>query len=214
MDAKANMGGHDVKAKVGTITAATIEGNAIHIEGFLYAADFPKEVRRIQSERNDLGFSWEIQNIFVEDTTADPLVITGCIFTGAAILYKDKAAYTTTSLAAQAEENYMSKEILEAINATGRNSNRRRQRRNRNHSRGHRHRPTRQDRSIARPKTPPPCRPARSTWPKLNPMPPPSKAVAAAMEKDGIGGHGRMGHVRHAGHGRPSACRSRHRQAR
>ena len=73
VDAKANMGGHDVKAKVGTITAATIEGNAIHIEGFFYAADFPS---RGQADpvraRHDLGFSWEIQNIFVEDIYRRP----------------------------------------------------------------------------------------------------------------------------------------------
>jgi hypothetical protein len=190
VDAKANMGGHDVKAKVGTITAATIEGNAIHIEGFLYAADFPKEVRRIQSERNDLGFSWEMQNIFVEDTTADPLVITGCIFTGAAILYKDKAAYTTTSLAAQAEENNdMSKEILEAItnlttqvgtvittvgNVTGRLDKI----------------------EASQAETTAAMQAGKEHMAKVEPHAAALEKVADDMEKDGIGGHPRMGHVK------------------
>src|SRR4051812_12869838 len=57
-----DLAGHDVKRKIGTITAATIEGDAIHIEGFLYAADFPDEVARVQSERSLLGFSYEMRN--------------------------------------------------------------------------------------------------------------------------------------------------------
>jgi hypothetical protein len=187
VDAKANMGGHDVKSKVGTITAATIEGNAIHIEGFLYAADFPDEVRRIQSERNELGFSWEIQNIFVEDTTADPLVITDCIFTGAAILYKDKAAYTTTSLAAQAEENNdMTKEILEAIAQMGEQFN-----------------TTistvtgRLDKiEASQTEATAALQAGKEHMAKVEPHAAALESCAAAMEKDGIGGHSRMGHVK------------------
>ncbi|QEL14778.1 hypothetical protein [Limnoglobus roseus] len=116
----ADLAGHDVKRKIGTITAATIEGDAIHIEGFLYAADFPDEVARVQSERSLLGFSYEMRNIYVKDVNAVSWEITDCIFTGAAILYKDKAAYSTTSLAAQAEEKTMdTKELMELIKAQG-----------------------------------------------------------------------------------------------
>lgn len=119
VDLKNDLSGHDVKQKVGIITKANIEGDALLIEGFLYAADFPDEVARIQSEKDELGFSWEINDIYVTDTRANPLTITGCTFTGAAILYKDEAAYTTTQLAAQAEENFMdSKEIIEAFTKT------------------------------------------------------------------------------------------------
>ncbi|QEH36515.1 hypothetical protein OJF2_50990 [Aquisphaera giovannonii] len=118
IDLSANLSDHDVKRKIGTITAATIEGDAIHIEGFLYAADFPDEVARVQSERSRLGFSYEMRNIYVKDITAASWEITDCVFTGAAILYRDKAAYSTTSLAAQAEENTMDinefKELLKA----------------------------------------------------------------------------------------------------
>jgi hypothetical protein len=190
VDAKANMAGHDVKAKVGTITGATIEGNAIHIEGFLYAADFPNEVRRIQSERNDLGFSWEIQNIFVEDTTADPLVITGCIFTGAAILYKDKAAYQTTSLAAQAEEKHMSKELMEEFKKMltetiapvteqiGTVT-------------------TRLDKiEASTAETTAAMQAGKEHMAKVEPHAAALESCAAAMENDGIGGHARMGHVK------------------
>lgn len=122
VDLAADLAGHDVKRKIGIITAATIEGDAVHIEGFLYAADFPDEVARVRSERSLLGFSYEMRNIYVKDTTAASWEITDCVFTGAAILYKDKAAYSTTSLAAQAEENDMDinelKELLKAQAAT------------------------------------------------------------------------------------------------
>ena len=190
VDAKSNLSDHDKKLKIGTITGATIEGNAIHIEGFLYAADFPKEVRRIQSERDTLGFSWEIQNIFVEDTTADPLVITDCTFTGAAILYKDKAAYQTTSLAAQAEENNdMTKELLEAINAMG-----------------EKFAPVtaaietitgRLDKiEASTAETTAAMQAGKEHMAKVEPHATALENIADAMEKDGIGGHARMGHVK------------------
>jgi hypothetical protein len=120
VDLAADLSGHDTKRKIGTITAATIEGDAVHIEGFLFAADFPDEVARVQSERSRLGFSYEMRNIYVRDITAATWEITDCVFTGAAILYRDKAAYSTTSLAAQAEENTMdTNELKELLKAQG-----------------------------------------------------------------------------------------------
>ena len=111
----ASQDGHDVKAKVGVITAADIRDNAVHVDGFIYASDFPEEAARIQSDKDSLGFSWELANIFVASLDADPLVITDCVFTGAAILRKDKAAYAKTSLTASAEEiDDMTKEELAA----------------------------------------------------------------------------------------------------
>lgn len=190
VDAKANMAGHDVKAKIGTITAATIEGNAIHIEGFLFAADFPDEVRRIQAERDTLGFSWEIQRIFVRDIDADPMEITDCIFTGAAILYKDKAAYTTTSLAAQAEENTMSKEMLEEFKNTLTESLK----------------PLaeqlgavtgRLDKiEASQAESAQQMQAGKDHMGKVEPHAAALEKVADDMEKDGIGGHPRMGHVK------------------
>lgn len=107
--------GHDKKAKIGVITEARIEGNAIHIAGFLYANDFPEECARIKAEKNRLGFSYECL-VAVSDLEADPWVIERCVFTGAAVLYKHLAAYTTTSLAAKAEQEFeMTKEEMLAI---------------------------------------------------------------------------------------------------
>jgi hypothetical protein len=109
--------GHDVTRKVGIFTAATIEGDAVQVDGFLYARDFPKETSRIRTDKDHLGFSWELADIYVESLDADPLVITAACFTGAAILRKDKAAYASTSLAAAAEDMDMTKEELAEVMA-------------------------------------------------------------------------------------------------
>lgn len=110
VDYTPNFDGHDAQKKIGVITAATIEGNAIAISGFIYAADFPEQADTIQADKDLLGFSFEAQRIQVADMAADPLVITDCVFTGAAILQKAAAAYTTTSLAASAEDQEMDEE--------------------------------------------------------------------------------------------------------
>jgi hypothetical protein len=113
--------GHDRKQKIGLITAATIQddpldGDFIRIEGFLYAADFPQEAAQIQTDKDLLGFSWEIAQVHVESLDTNPLAITDCVFTGAAILLKDKAAYTSTSLAAAADKDIeMTPEELKEI---------------------------------------------------------------------------------------------------
>lgn len=117
VDITPDFDGHDAQAKIGVITAATIEGDDLRIEGFVYAADFPEEAAFIKANKNTLGFSFEAQEIFVESLDGDPLVITGCTFTGAAILQKDKAAFTTTSLAAAAagDIEMTKEELLEAV---------------------------------------------------------------------------------------------------
>lgn len=110
--------GHDKQAKIGLITAAEVVGDGIHIEGFFYANDFPEECERIRAEKDSLGFSYECQ-ARIQDPDADIWVIDYCVFTGAAVLYKDLAAYQTTSLAAKAEKdddmNEELKKLLEAV---------------------------------------------------------------------------------------------------
>jgi hypothetical protein len=118
VDYKPEMDGHNPQAKIGLITGATIEGDAIVIEGFIYAADFPDVAAEIKASQDVLGFSYEARNLYTNDPDANPCVITDCVFTGAAILRKDKAAYRTTSIAAVAEEDEMSedtKKVLEGL---------------------------------------------------------------------------------------------------
>ncbi len=106
-----NLDGHDVKSKIGLITEANIKGNAIHISGYFYGADLPDEVKRIQAEKASLGFSYEAQ-AQVRSMNDDPLIVKSCVFTGAAVLYKNKAAYTSTSLSAQMEKDKMNEDKL------------------------------------------------------------------------------------------------------
>jgi hypothetical protein len=109
--------GHDAQKKIGIITSANIVGNAIEVEGFVYAADFPETADLIKALKDVLGFSFEAQHLYVEDPSADVLTISDLTFTGAAILRKDKAAYQTTSLAASAkdEEINMTPDELKAL---------------------------------------------------------------------------------------------------
>ncbi|WP_241974640.1 hypothetical protein [Paraburkholderia sp. BL17N1] len=114
VDFSADLSAHDVTRKLGVITGAEIVGDEVRIEGFFYAHDFPQECARIQSEKEDLGFSYEVTA--KTRPMGDLLQIVSCVFTGAAVLYKDKAAYQSTSLAAQAEQDIeMTKEEMEAL---------------------------------------------------------------------------------------------------
>ncbi len=114
VDFSDDLSAHDVTQKIGVITGAEIVGDEVRIEGFFYAADFPQECARIQSEKEDLGFSYEVRAQTRQ--MGDLLQIVSCVFTGAAVLYKDKAAYQSTSLAAQAEQDIeMTKEEMEAL---------------------------------------------------------------------------------------------------
>lgn len=99
--------GHDPQKKIGIISVAEVRedksGAFIHTEGFIYASDFPDAAARIRADKKRLGFSFEAVDAKSADPGADPLVITECVFTGAAILRKDKAAFSTTALAANAD---------------------------------------------------------------------------------------------------------------
>lgn len=114
VDFKPGFEGHNPQQKIGLITAAEIVADAIEIEGFFYAKDFPEECAQIRTEKSNLGFSFEV-DARIQDSDADLWVIDKCVFTGAAVLYKDLAAYTTTSLAAQAEGINMNPEELKAL---------------------------------------------------------------------------------------------------
>lgn len=116
VDFTPNLDGHDRQMKIGLITEANIEGDALCIAGFFYAADFPEECARIQAEKEALGFSYECQ-ARIQDLSADIWEVDYCVFTGAAVLYKDLAAYQTTSLQAKAttEKRKVTHEEIKAM---------------------------------------------------------------------------------------------------
>jgi hypothetical protein len=116
---------HDVRRKVGVITRAEIVGRRVEVGGFLYARDFPEIVAEIgrgtlrsqgestatstsqttpkttsnasdKSVRATLGMSYEIADAQIEDIKAAVWVLNRLTFTGAAVLRRDKAAYSGT----------------------------------------------------------------------------------------------------------------------
>lgn len=116
VDLSSDMKGHDAKFKIGVITSASIDGDDLNIQGFLYAADFPREALKVHLNQADLGFSFEAQNLSVESLEDDPLIVKNCVFTGAAILMKNSAAYQTTAIAAaKAQEREQVDEIKQAV---------------------------------------------------------------------------------------------------
>src|ERR1035438_1678264 len=69
------------------------------VSGFIWDRDFP-EAKELK-DRNDLGMSMELADVYVDDEDEEVWNLTKFRFTGATILRKDAAAYSKTSLAAQ-----------------------------------------------------------------------------------------------------------------
>ena len=97
VDFKAGWDGHDAKQKCGIITAAEIDGNAVHVSGYLFARDFAEMMSEMQAHGDEaLGMSYELADAHVENMRAEVWRLTKATFTGAAILLRAKAAYQTT----------------------------------------------------------------------------------------------------------------------
>jgi hypothetical protein len=115
IDCTPDLSAHADTRKIGVITAANIVGDAIEIEGFFYAQNFPEEMRAIQAQKSRLGFSFELNPTEYEIAAGNIFQVNACVFTGAALLYRDKAAYHSTSLAAATEKGtVMTLEELQA----------------------------------------------------------------------------------------------------
>ncbi len=89
--------GHDARRKVGVITAAEIVGNELLVAGHIFARDFPELLRELQSG-SKLGMSYEVAEARVEDVRAAVWTLIEVTFTGAAVLMREKAAYSGTSV--------------------------------------------------------------------------------------------------------------------
>jgi hypothetical protein len=85
-----NFDGHVPREKVGVIYGSEIVGNEIRINGVIYAADFPDIAAAIKENKHKLGLSFEARDLKTTNPDADPIPISECVFTGAAILLKDK----------------------------------------------------------------------------------------------------------------------------
>jgi hypothetical protein len=102
---------HDAQRKVGVIVEANLEperpgrqrrdaavpGTRLEVSGYLYGKDFPEVVRQMRrGGRQMLGMSYEIADVKVADMDATVWEVASFIFTGAALLRRDKAAYGQT----------------------------------------------------------------------------------------------------------------------
>lgn len=114
VDMTRDLEGHDARFKIGVISEAEVRGRDLVVSGYLYGADFPDEVARIQEEKDDLGMSFESKRAYIDDPSQEVWIVRSIVFSGAAILYKDSAAYTRTSLVASAEEDAMGMEEIMA----------------------------------------------------------------------------------------------------
>ena len=97
--------GHDVRRKCGLITDADIVGNELRVQGYVYGRDFPEVVKQIEDGKpGTMGMSYELADAHVADMRSEVWTVTRAMFTGAAVLLKDKAAYRNTSFRLRASK--------------------------------------------------------------------------------------------------------------
>ncbi len=98
VDYRPGWDGHDARRKIGLLTEADVVGSRLMVRGYLYARDFPEVAMAIVAHAPEkLGMSYELADARVEDMRAEIWKLTRVMFTGAAILLRDKAAYRATS---------------------------------------------------------------------------------------------------------------------
>lgn len=100
VDVSPELTDHDSQKKIGIISEAEIRGRDLWVAGFLYGSDFPRETDIIKREKDKLGMSYELKKVWIDNVHSQIWVPKSLVFTGAAILYKDSAAYQNTSFAA------------------------------------------------------------------------------------------------------------------
>jgi hypothetical protein len=94
--------GHDVRRKCGLITEADVVGRELRVAGYVYGRDFPEVVKQLETGRpGTMGMSYELADAQVEDMLAKVWTVTRAVFTGAAVLLRDKAAYGGTAFRLQ-----------------------------------------------------------------------------------------------------------------
>jgi hypothetical protein len=99
VDYRPGWDGHDARRKVGLLTEARIAGcGSLLVRGYIYARDFPEVVEAVEGRQlGAMGMSYELADAQVEDMRAEVWKLSRVTFTGAAILLREKAAYSGTS---------------------------------------------------------------------------------------------------------------------
>ncbi len=94
--------GHAVRNKVGVITKAWMEGNAVKVSGLVWKKDFPEAVQDLKGQR--LGMSMELAKVLVDNPRSPVWKLNDFVFTGATALWPKSAAYHRTALAASKDK--------------------------------------------------------------------------------------------------------------
>jgi len=113
--------GHDARRKVGIITGAEIVGKQLEVEGYVFSRDFPELASELKLQaRGALGMSYELADAHIENTAAPLWKITKMTFTGAAVLLRDKAAYSSTwiKIEATGEKKKMEQQEMQEFVST------------------------------------------------------------------------------------------------
>ena len=100
VDYKNGWDGHDARQKCGIITSAELDGRELRVAGFVFGKDFPEIEQKMQTP-GAMGMSYELADAHVADMSAQIWTLTRATFTGAAILLREKAAYSATSFRLQ-----------------------------------------------------------------------------------------------------------------
>lgn len=138
IDATVSLDGHDATRKIGVIDGAArgrdpapdspvrmgaIQANDVVISGILWERDFPDDVKSIRrlAAQGQLGISYEICQIIVQDASAQIWRLIDFFYTGAASLRRADAAYEYARMAAGAakeDEMEMDAAKIEAMLGT------------------------------------------------------------------------------------------------
>lgn len=126
VDYSSRWDGHDAQRKCGIITDADVDGRALKVAGYLFGKDFPEVARQMATLHaagacGAMGMSYELADAHVEDMRAEIWKLRQVTFTGAAILLRNKAAYTGTSFALTEARQHMAEPLK--VMASGRAAN-------------------------------------------------------------------------------------------
>jgi hypothetical protein len=89
---------HKPSVKIGVIERAWLgDNNQLLVTGYLWHIDFAGVIKSIRQRGDELGMSFETHQAVIEDKNEAVWVVERLTFTGAAIVYRDKAGYHDTS---------------------------------------------------------------------------------------------------------------------
>lgn len=96
---------HFPAGKNGVIERAEISGNDLLVYGYMFKLDCAQVIRTIRANAEEWGMSYEMHDAHVRDMRADVYVIDSVVFTGAAVVLRENAAYKTTSFVLLGDES-------------------------------------------------------------------------------------------------------------